>query len=79
MTEHFCDTCNRVRITAVGDLHTCLAYDDAVSLRSLLRSGGTDGEFLATIRDALAGKVRGHDFQRPGGGAPTKHMISIGG
>jgi len=79
MTEHFCDTCNRVRITAVGDLHTCLAYDDAVSLRKILRSGGSDDDLRATIRDAVGLKRAGHDFARTGGGAPSKHMISIGG
>ena len=79
MTEHFCDTCNRVRLTAVGDLHTCLAYDDAVSLREVIRSGGTDDELRRSIRDAVAGKRAGHDFHSSGGGAPSKHMISIGG
>jgi cyclic pyranopterin phosphate synthase len=79
MTEHFCESCNRVRITAVGDLHTCLGYDDAAPLRRVIRSGGTDGDLRAAIRDALAGKREGHDFQRTGCGAPTKHMISIGG
>lgn len=79
MTEHFCDTCNRVRLTAVGDLHTCLAYDDALSLRTLLRGGASDDEIVAALRDAVAGKRAGHSFQSTGAGAPTKHMISIGG
>jgi cyclic pyranopterin phosphate synthase len=79
MTEHFCDSCNRVRLTAVGDLHTCLAYDDAVSLRPLLRASADDAPLERAIRDAVAGKRAGHEFERAGGGAPTKHMISIGG
>ncbi len=79
MTEHFCDTCNRVRLTAVGELHSCLAYDDAVSLREVVRSGGTDDELLQRIRDAVAGKREGHELHTSGGGAPSKHMISIGG
>ncbi|HRC55827.1 MAG TPA: GTP 3',8-cyclase MoaA [Kofleriaceae bacterium] len=37
MTEHFCDDCNRLRLTAAGDLHACLGHDDAVSLRQVLR------------------------------------------
>ena len=40
MTEHFCDTCNRVRLSASGALHACLGYDDAVDLRDALRAGG---------------------------------------
>ncbi len=79
MTEHFCDTCNRVRMTAVGDLHTCLAYDDAVSLRQILRDGGGDDDLERAIRAAVGVKRAGHDFQLSGSGAPRKHMIQVGG
>lgn len=79
MSEHFCDTCNRVRITAVGDLHTCLAYDDAVSLRDVMRGGGDDAALRRVIADAVALKRAGHEFQTSGRGAPSKHMIGIGG
>ena len=40
MTEHFCATCNRLRLSTSGALHACLAYDDAVDLRGPLRAGG---------------------------------------
>ena len=40
MTEHFCDTCNRVRLSSSGALHTCLAHDDAVDLRAVLQQRG---------------------------------------
>jgi cyclic pyranopterin phosphate synthase len=79
MTEHFCDTCNRLRLSAIGELHACLAYDDATDLRSILRSGGTDDELRAGIRAAVVGKRAGHEFQSSGQGAPRKHMIAIGG
>jgi cyclic pyranopterin phosphate synthase len=79
MSEHFCDTCNRVRLSATGALHTCLAYDDATDLRAILRGGGSDGDMLVAVRQALAGKRRGHEFSRQGCGAPRKHMVSIGG
>jgi len=79
MSEHFCDTCNRVRLTAAGDLHACLAYDDAVSLRDIIRAGGSDTQVEDAIRAALHLKRVGHEFQNTGLGAPTKHMISIGG
>ena len=79
MTEHFCADCNRVRLTAAGDLHACLGYDDALNLRDALRSGASDDDLRAAIRAALAGKRMGHEFQRTGLGAPSKHMISIGG
>jgi len=79
MTEHFCGDCNRVRLTAAGDLHACLGYDDALSLRDLLRQGASDADLRAAVRAAVAGKRLGHEFQRTGAGAPAKHMISVGG
>lgn len=79
MTEHFCDDCNRLRLTAVGALHACLGHDDAVSLRDVLRHGGSDDELVRAISGAVTGKRAGHDFERDGGGAPRKHMIGIGG
>ncbi len=79
MSEHFCDTCNRLRLTATGDLHACLAYDDALSLRDVVRKGGTDDDLRAAIEAAVAGKRVGHQFQFSGAGGPGKHMIAIGG
>jgi cyclic pyranopterin phosphate synthase len=78
MTEHFCDTCNRVRLSAAGHLHTCLAYDDAVDLRAPLHTGGPDA-VIATVREALGHKRDGHNFQLIGIGGPRKAMIQIGG
>ena len=79
MTEHFCDSCNRLRLTATGDLHACLGHDDATPLRDLLRAGATDEHLAAAVGGAVAGKRAGHDFQTSGAGAPAKHMIAIGG
>lgn len=79
MTEHFCADCNRLRLTAVGALHACLGHDDAVSLRDVLRRGGSDGDLISAISSSVTGKRAGHEFERTGGGAPQKHMIGIGG
>ncbi len=78
MTEHFCDTCNRVRLSSAGALHACLAYDDAVDLRGILHRSGEAG-VKAAIRAALAVKRDGHDFQLVGLGGPRKSMVQIGG
>jgi cyclic pyranopterin phosphate synthase len=78
ITEHFCEVCNRVRLSATGALHTCLAYDDAVDLRGILESGG-EAAVLATITEALAGKRPKHAFGLLGIGGPRKAMIQIGG
>ena len=79
MTEHFCDDCNRLRLTATGALHACLGHDDAISLRDIMRKGGSDDDVIAAIAGAVTGKRAGHVFERTGAGAPQKHMIGIGG
>ncbi|MCA9683846.1 MAG: GTP 3',8-cyclase MoaA [Myxococcales bacterium] len=78
MTENFCDSCNRLRVSATGQLHACLARDDSGDLRAALRSGGP--EALATVVAAALGQKRDtHDFAIDGRGGPNKAMISIGG
>ena len=82
VTEHFCATCNRVRLAANGALHTCLGYDDATDLGGLLRERGDDAVIQA-IERAVAGKRDGHTFGlvqlgRLEGG-PKKAMVQIGG
>ena len=79
MTDHFCDDCNRLRLTATGALHACLGHDDAISLRDVLRGGGSEDDVVRAIAAAVTGKRAGHVFERNGAGAPGKHMISIGG
>ncbi len=76
MTEHFCDDCNRLRLTATGELHACLGHDDAVSLRDVLRGGGSESDLVRAIAGAVQGKRAGHTFDAKG---PAKHMIGIGG
>lgn len=78
MTEHFCDTCNRLRLSATGALHTCLGYDDVTDLRAVLRERGEDA-VVAAVRAAVAGKRDGHGFGLIGIGGPRKAMVQIGG
>jgi len=78
MTENFCATCNRVRLSATGQLHGCLAHDAAGDLRSVLRSGGGDALF-GVVQHVLGTKGDGHGFHTDGTGGPRKSMISIGG
>lgn len=78
MTENFCASCNRLRISATGSLHNCLARDDAGDLRSALRSSDPSA-LEARVRAVLGNKQDGHRFTREGHGGPEKAMISIGG
>jgi cyclic pyranopterin phosphate synthase len=70
ISQHFCDTCNRVRLTVDGVLHLCLGQEDRVEFRPLLRGGASDAELLATIEAAIARKPQRHDFNE----APEKVM-----
>lgn len=78
MTENFCDSCNRLRVSATGQLHACLARDDAGDLRAALRSG-IPGQLAAVVAAALGQKRDTHGFEIDGSGGPQKAMISIGG
>jgi cyclic pyranopterin phosphate synthase len=78
MTEHFCDACNRARLSTTGALHACLAHDDAVDLRGPLRAGG-EPAVAAAIHAAISRKRDGHEFKLVGLGGPRKAMVQIGG
>lgn len=60
-SHNFCDTCNRVRITAKGELYPCLGQNDAVNLLEVLRSGDDDALRQAIV-DSMGIKPFGHDF-----------------
>jgi cyclic pyranopterin phosphate synthase len=79
VTEPFCETCNRIRLSATGRLHTCLALDDDADLRAPLRGGCGDEELLQIVEAAVRAKKPGHGFTTCGTGGPRKHMVAIGG
>ncbi|MDX1593457.1 MAG: GTP 3',8-cyclase MoaA [Gammaproteobacteria bacterium] len=62
MSRHFCDDCNRVRLTAKGDLVLCLGREDAVPLGRLVRDGADDAALREAIVAGIARKPRGHGF-----------------
>ena len=64
VSNHFCGTCNRLRLTARGELKTCLHGEDLVDLRTPLRAGAGDEELADLIRHAVLGKPPEH-FIRP--------------
>lgn len=63
ISQHFCDTCNRVRLSADGILYLCLGQEDTVDLRSLIRSGASDSDLISTIQLAIAKKPERHEFK----------------
>jgi cyclic pyranopterin phosphate synthase len=82
MTHNFCESCNRVRITCTGTLHTCLGHEDASDLRKPLRASADNELLSATIDRAIGLKPKGHDFiidrrhKRP---SVSRHMSVTGG
>ncbi len=79
MSEHFCSSCNRLRLTAVGELQPCLAHPDSVSLRDILRAGGDREALAATITEVVAGKPEAHRLASLQTSPGRKPMIAIGG
>ncbi|MCK9232684.1 MAG: GTP 3',8-cyclase MoaA [Syntrophales bacterium] len=64
VTHHFCETCNRLRLTADGCLRACLLRDDEVDLKRPLRDGCSDADLEALIRGAIAKKPPRHELSR---------------
>jgi cyclic pyranopterin phosphate synthase len=82
MTHNFCESCNRVRITCTGTLHTCLGHEDASDLRKPLRASSDDVLLAAAIDRAIGLKPKGHDFiidRRHNGPSVSRHMSVTGG
>jgi cyclic pyranopterin phosphate synthase len=79
VTEPFCGTCNRLRLTAEGSIRNCLFSDDERTVASVLRDGGTDADIAVELRRAVWGKRPGHGINEPGFLAPARSMSMIGG
>ena len=82
MTHNFCESCNRVRITCTGTLHTCLGHEDASDLRRPLRASADNDLLSAAIDRAIGLKPKGHDFiidRRHNRPSVSRHMSVTGG
>ncbi len=76
VSAHFCPTCNRLRLTADGKLRACLFSNSETDVRSLLRSGVSDGDITAAIREVLLSKPADHGMAM---GGLNRTMSQIGG
>jgi cyclic pyranopterin phosphate synthase len=83
LTGNFCEGCNRVRLTATGQLYLCLGREQAVDLRSVVRAhpAGDDAPLAAAIRTAIAHKPEGHAFAigRCSGSSPLERAMHVTG
>ena len=63
ISHHFCDQCNRLRLTSEGRLRSCLLNDQETDLKALLRGGASDQEIMGSIRQTILDKPQGHSLQ----------------
>ncbi|MEE6281462.1 GTP 3',8-cyclase MoaA [Georgenia sunbinii] len=79
VTKPFCGTCDRVRITADGQLRNCLFARNESDLLTPLREGGSDDDLARVLHVCIAGKLPGHGIDDPGFLQPDRPMSAIGG
>jgi GTP 3',8-cyclase len=79
VSEPFCGTCNRLRVTADGALRNCLFSDNERTVRDLLRNGGSDADLALLFRQSVWAKLPGHGINEPGFLSPVRSMSMIGG
>ncbi len=80
VSDHFCRSCNRLRVTSDGKLRTCLFATEETDLRLLLRQGGSDEDVAAAIRAAISKKPEKHQLSNPVfRKCISRPMFSIGG
>jgi len=81
LTNNFCASCNRIRVTATGQLYACLGGSEKVDLRGALRSDNPDENVAAALHEAMRHKPERHHFQIAEGAAPAqpRHMSVTGG
>ncbi len=81
VTRPFCADCDRLRLTADGQIRNCLFARDEDDVRAILRSGSShiDSEISAVLQRSVANKKAGHGIGEPGFEQPTRPMSAIGG
>ncbi|WP_298322948.1 GTP 3',8-cyclase MoaA [Haloactinopolyspora sp.] len=79
VTRPFCGSCDRTRLTAEGQVRTCLFAREESDLRGALRAGADDAELARRWEIAMAGKAAGHGIDDPGFLQPSRPMSAIGG
>jgi cyclic pyranopterin phosphate synthase len=79
VTQPFCDSCNRLRLTADGQLRACLFSLEETDLRGPLRDGADDAELASLARECVAAKWAGHRIGRDDFVKPARSMSMIGG
>ncbi len=79
VSQPFCSDCNRLRLTAEGQIRNCLFSVEEWDARALIRSGGSDQQLAELVRASVAAKKPGHGIDTPEFLRPARAMYQIGG
>jgi cyclic pyranopterin phosphate synthase len=79
ISQPFCQSCNRLRLTAEGKVRNCLFSTDEWDARQVMRNGGTDADLVSLVRECLHAKKPGHGIDSPQFLRPGRAMYQIGG
>lgn len=79
ISNHFCNKCNRLRLTAEGQLRPCLSSPEEIDLKTPLRQGKNEKELAEYILKAIKSKPEQHEMQKNGWGKNKRIMTQLGG
>ncbi len=79
VSQHHCLTCNRLRLTAAGQLRPCLLAPQQLDLKGPLRQGASDEELGSLLKEAMALKTQQPEGRTLNATLPPRAMVSIGG
>ncbi|MGF7185048.1 cyclic pyranopterin phosphate synthase [Desulfitispora alkaliphila] len=79
MSDHFCNKCNRLRLTAEGKIRPCLQSSKEIDIKTMLRYGASDEKLKEIIGEAIMGKPLQHTMNEEGWKQQNKKMYHIGG
>ncbi len=81
VSENFCSSCNKLRLTSDGCLRSCLHSSKSIDLKAAMKNGVSDNDLAALIREAVDSKPRSHNLGTAPAGVPSEHfsMCQIGG
>jgi len=79
VSDHFCDNCNRLRLTPDGKIRTCLFSDEEIDVKQFLRNGGSDGDLREQLLVALKAKPEKHQINTHQFKKCQRNMSAIGG
>lgn len=79
VTEPFCESCDRIRLTAEGQIRNCLFALDHVDVRRVMRGGGSDQDLVAAVSGEVERKWAGHQIGQVHFLRPSKSMSQLGG